>query len=531
MLSASVTASVSAIAAPPQPPLPQLPHMATSGDGGVPLPPRLSECGAAEFAAMDAATDAPSATQPASPPKSPEAAGPSPVQVVHRPCNAYFLFCRKRRPELIARHGQMDMPEISKMLGKEWAKMKAPARQPYVGEAQRLKEAYDAVPKDHKAERKDHIAKKRTRSPEHSSGSGEDWKGAAAGEGQTKQQMLGKASKAAKAEKGGAAGGKEEPAPASSAQPQKRPPNAYILWCGVRRKQLSALHPELKMPEISKMLGTEWRTLPAAQKAPFTQKAEELKAAYDEQPQHHKLKYRPRSKKAASAAEAAALLLGGMSGGVSSSTQAGAQLRVQQGQSPERPRGIGGRPKKGEGKADRAEEGGSASSGSSDGDAPVENVQRSIELASTTSSSSMSEEGDSNGAGGEGGDGAPLSLAHAIAHVASSGALGRTDSPPLPPQPFRPFLPPELASIGVGSEMDTDSASGGMAIMGDGSSGAAHAFGLAPPPLPIVRSSSFENSAELDGLLTDGALLDSNSNDTWMANPSWVSPIEASSPV
>merc|ERR1712141_3263 len=61
----------------------------------------------------------------------------------------------------------------------------------------------------------------------------------------------------------------------------KRPMNAYMMFATQKRKEIVKDHPELKVTEISKMLGAEWRGMSEDEKSPFTKEAKRLKDIYD----------------------------------------------------------------------------------------------------------------------------------------------------------------------------------------------------------------------------------------------------------
>lgn len=64
---------------------------------------------------------------------------------------------------------------------------------------------------------------------------------------------------------------------------QKRPPNAYILYCLENRTSLRMQNPDLPNIEISKMLGDKWRGLDESQRRPYKEKAKELQADFKKQ--------------------------------------------------------------------------------------------------------------------------------------------------------------------------------------------------------------------------------------------------------
>jgi high mobility group protein B1 len=48
-----------------------------------------------------------------------------------------------------------------------------------------------------------------------------------------------------------------------------------------KRPELQASHPNLKLPDISKKIGTQWKALSDAEKKPYEEKAAKQKAAYE----------------------------------------------------------------------------------------------------------------------------------------------------------------------------------------------------------------------------------------------------------
>jgi len=62
----------------------------------------------------------------------------------------------------------------------------------------------------------------------------------------------------------------------------KRPPNAFMLFSNEHRAEVRAQHPDEKMPAIAKILGEMWKALSDEDRAPLTERATELSAAYTE---------------------------------------------------------------------------------------------------------------------------------------------------------------------------------------------------------------------------------------------------------
>lgn len=61
----------------------------------------------------------------------------------------------------------------------------------------------------------------------------------------------------------------------------KRPLSAYMLYNNHRRPTLRQEHPELSLPDLSKLIGDEWKKLSETQKAIWIEKSREQKLDYD----------------------------------------------------------------------------------------------------------------------------------------------------------------------------------------------------------------------------------------------------------
>ncbi|KAM4708175.1 SWI/SNF-related matrix-associated actin-dependent regulator of chromatin subfamily E member 1-related [Discoglossus pictus] len=60
----------------------------------------------------------------------------------------------------------------------------------------------------------------------------------------------------------------------------KAPVTGYVRFLNERREQIRTQHPELPFPEITKMLGAEWSTLPVSEKQRYLDEAERDKQQY-----------------------------------------------------------------------------------------------------------------------------------------------------------------------------------------------------------------------------------------------------------
>merc|ERR1712080_91735 len=73
-------------------------------------------------------------------------------------------------------------------------------------------------------------------------------------------------------------------APINLDEPPKKARGAYILYTMDARPQVVAANPEMKVTEIMKVLGSQWRDLDDDDKAKYQQLADEDKTRYEEEP-------------------------------------------------------------------------------------------------------------------------------------------------------------------------------------------------------------------------------------------------------
>jgi len=140
-----------------------------------------------------------------------------------RPLTAYMIWLNVGggRAAMKAEHADANVMDIAKMCGVQWKGMNATEKKKYTDQAKKAKKVYDLKKKAYDKKR------------------------------------------------------------AKNAKP-KRPATAFFVFSAARRPGVKEENPGMKVTEIAKLLGTEWRALKENEKhLKYEEKAAELKAAYN----------------------------------------------------------------------------------------------------------------------------------------------------------------------------------------------------------------------------------------------------------
>eukprot|EP00899_Mesostigma_viride_P005406 jgi/Mesvir1/14867/Mv05480-RA.1 len=73
----------------------------------------------------------------------------------------------------------------------------------------------------------------------------------------------------------------------------KRPQNAYMMFCNDERKDVQAKNPGLAPPEVSKLLGAQWKAMPEEQKEQYQERAALDRVRYVDEMVEYKAKQGP----------------------------------------------------------------------------------------------------------------------------------------------------------------------------------------------------------------------------------------------
>jgi len=175
-------------------------------------------------------------------------AAPSPAEIPKRPNTPWVMFFKANLPEYRKKHPGAKVSDLMSKMSEEWKNLPAHKKGPMVAqyEAEKVKfqKLMDKVPEEVKEKAKEEKRQKKAFT------SGRN----AAAELKAMLERLGK---------------------------PKRPLTGYMLFSKDRRARMTASELQKSPPDIIRMLGAEWKGLPEAQKQPYNDKYEKLKAEHD----------------------------------------------------------------------------------------------------------------------------------------------------------------------------------------------------------------------------------------------------------
>ena len=158
-----------------------------------------------------------------------------------RPQSAYMLWLNANREKMKERNPDKTQAELLKILGAQWKEINDDEKQKWEHKAKGAREDYQKAKQEYDLKRKD--------MPE-SDDSDDDTK--------KKKKKRTK---------------KDKNAP-------KRPASAYMLWLNSNREKIKAEFPGIKMTDIAKKGGEQWKTVSQEDKAKFEAQALKLKEKY-----------------------------------------------------------------------------------------------------------------------------------------------------------------------------------------------------------------------------------------------------------
>ena len=154
---------------------------------------------------------------------------------------SYFLFIKTERTKIQAENPSASVTDITKMCGQRWREMDATGKQEYEKQAADDKLRYAKELQEWQEAHPDEVA---------------------AMEAQAGQTKRGK--KRAKKTAGG----------------PKRATTAYFFYTNAIRPQVKEQHPDMKVTEMAKVMGSKWKELSADEKQKYVDMAAEDQARY-----------------------------------------------------------------------------------------------------------------------------------------------------------------------------------------------------------------------------------------------------------
>ncbi|KAJ7515880.1 hypothetical protein O6H91_22G032800 [Diphasiastrum complanatum] len=185
---------------------------------------------------------------------------------VKKPLPAFLLWCKDQREQIKADNPQASFKEMSVILGEKWKSLSDEEKKTYEDKYQIEKEVYlKLVGK----EKRDAEAIKLVH------------------EEQSKKCAMELLEQYLQHMKESSTDGKSKKKEKDPEKP-KQPISAFFAFCNERRASLMV--EKLKVPEIGKILGNEWKNMDAGMRAPYEKIAAEAKAKYAEDLQVYKQK-------------------------------------------------------------------------------------------------------------------------------------------------------------------------------------------------------------------------------------------------
>jgi len=162
-----------------------------------------------------------------------------------KPPTAYFLFAARIRKEVTEANPEMKMTEIAKVIGRKWKETSDAAKKPFQDEANRMKQAHkERVAEYQQSSDCRAFEQKLT-----------DWK--------HRQDAAQMEAQNGPSSDGAAASRPKVAMPRKPKDPNapKKAASAYLLYSNSVRDAVRAANPTMKMTEISKVIGSQWKAL------------------------------------------------------------------------------------------------------------------------------------------------------------------------------------------------------------------------------------------------------------------------------
>lgn len=155
-----------------------------------------------------------------------------------KPQTSYFMFVAAEREKVKESNADASVTDITKILGQRWGEMDAAAKAPYEEQAAADKLRYAEELKTWQAENPDEVA-----------------------------------AMDAQGKRGRAAAKKQKTGP-------KRATTAYFFFTAEMRERVKEENPDLKITELAKVMGAQWKALSEEEKQKYNEMAEKDKERY-----------------------------------------------------------------------------------------------------------------------------------------------------------------------------------------------------------------------------------------------------------